>query len=618
MEGLSAPSDPPEDSVVRHEAGAVAANPRKRPRGDRTGLTYARKRAVTACELCRLRKTKCDNQRPTCGTCAAFGADCTFKDRETDHSTFDQASLAILDRLNYAIQLLEDPPGSRNAPATATTDPGSLPHHELSSINTYASDNGHGGSNGAVDGVNAAAADALTVNTRCACTHVIDWPIFAGRINPASISPGLSDSPSIKRGSSARISEGDVDFLVRDFLNNVHVKNPILDRGDLLDFTRTIAEEGFKWDSSSCLVLIACALGSLSTSWEAAVPSASETSLDDAKSYMLAEAYYTAARKRLGLLENTAQATQCWFLAGVYEMYSMRPLTGWTSFNRACALLQPRLYLQSQSTPHSFGQSDRRLYWSCLKSETELREEFDLPPPGLAQMEHPDVLPSPPESAAHSGTGGIATDGVWESMQEKSWYYYLSDIAYRRIANRTVGALYCVPKEEWLSMPVRQLQRIAEELDAQVVQLWDHIPGSPSSAPQIDTDELTYMLYLDYADLRERIWRPFLYIAVHGQVSEADQLIVMAGANKCLDTSFVMLEKALLKHRHHGCWQTIRCMITKALLVLAAAKSRRGEIRSDWRSVVRSFQAYLQYWETEAPDLGAARSALSTLVAEID
>ncbi len=61
----------------------------KRPReSESVGLRYPRKRALTACGLCRTKKTKCDNVRPTCGSCASIGAICSFDDAQKDHSSY--------------------------------------------------------------------------------------------------------------------------------------------------------------------------------------------------------------------------------------------------------------------------------------------------------------------------------------------------------------------------------------------------------------------------------------------------------------------------------------------------------------------------------------------------
>jgi len=41
---------------------------------------YPRRRALQACQICRARKTKCDNERPTCGSCEALGVECSYNE----------------------------------------------------------------------------------------------------------------------------------------------------------------------------------------------------------------------------------------------------------------------------------------------------------------------------------------------------------------------------------------------------------------------------------------------------------------------------------------------------------------------------------------------------------
>lgn len=66
-------------------AGATSGNKRK---GSRSRSSYPRKRALIACETCRQRKTKCDNQRPTCGGCVEMQIQCQYKTSSLDVSTF--------------------------------------------------------------------------------------------------------------------------------------------------------------------------------------------------------------------------------------------------------------------------------------------------------------------------------------------------------------------------------------------------------------------------------------------------------------------------------------------------------------------------------------------------
>jgi hypothetical protein len=60
--------------------------PAKRKRQSRT--TYGRKRSLAACEICRMRKAKCDNVRPSCSRCQDLKAQCVYRTNTYDHSTW--------------------------------------------------------------------------------------------------------------------------------------------------------------------------------------------------------------------------------------------------------------------------------------------------------------------------------------------------------------------------------------------------------------------------------------------------------------------------------------------------------------------------------------------------
>lgn len=82
---LEANQEPPISAIDESSAGGVshsndttvaAALPAQAADGRRS-------RGITACQTCRRRKTKCDNERPTCGYCASVGANCGYLD--SDH-----------------------------------------------------------------------------------------------------------------------------------------------------------------------------------------------------------------------------------------------------------------------------------------------------------------------------------------------------------------------------------------------------------------------------------------------------------------------------------------------------------------------------------------------------
>lgn len=90
-------------SLPYSNAPAPVATPsgtQKRTNGSRA--SYPRKRALLACQTCRQRKVKCDNQRPTCGGCEELEIDCVFLDSKKDHSRY--VPIIILLRKTFLTQ----------------------------------------------------------------------------------------------------------------------------------------------------------------------------------------------------------------------------------------------------------------------------------------------------------------------------------------------------------------------------------------------------------------------------------------------------------------------------------------------------------------------------------
>ena len=248
-----------------------------------------------------------------------------------------------------------------------------------------------------------------------------------------------------------------------------------------------------------------------------------------------------------------------------------------------------------------------------------MRDEINLPPTGLVQVDYPDVFPSPPgDSPEPEEPGRTRAVGHLEHIFQRSWYYYLSEIASRRIANRITHALHMEPPEAWLTTPSRKLQRIAEELDAQILQWIEHLPYTLEDDPlHAPPDELRFMLRARFLDLRERIWRPFMFRVIHAEKNEAEAPRNLEYAARSLSLVFQYIELLSIKHRHHGSWYGARQLFAKALLILATAKSGRIPLQEDWLSRIELVQVELKYWEDESPDLRVARLTLSQILSDI-
>lgn len=306
-------------------------------------------------------------------------------------------------------------------------------------------------------------------------------------------------------------------------------------------------------------------------------------------------------------------STQCAFLLGVYQMYSMRPLKGWLSFSTACMMFQAHLRGRSRRHLDQSAQAmEQRLYWTCLKSECEMREVVGVPPTGIFNVADPDAFPSPP--AEEPRPEGASIDGSASELQSvfrNSWFYYLSEIAFRRISNRVTRALHDKPSSGWLTYPIHQLYRLAQELEDQVTQLSERLPfemdEQSSSSPQ---KELEFFLEARNMDIRERIWRPFLFIAIHSSADIEQDQTVQSCAATALSLVCRIIRQFCIKHRHHGAWYAARHIFACALILLAAAKSGRVQMPPDWPELVALSEIHLSYWEDECTDLGVARKVL--------
>ena len=263
----------------------------------RSTSSYQRRRAGNACLVCRSRKTKCDNQRPVCGFCAATGGECIYVD--SDPSQFDRASLAILQRLaqleTNVLTKIEETSGR-----VTNTDSGQLTqiltvsrqnvigensqaqqNHQVIGQSTSPNDQGrtpliepnlhlHGSASTSLDDMPPSAAE-IARSSQMFTDSILKWPIFSQTAPHLTtelqvpIVEVLGRPESSKRqwqppttriaGTHLNLDSSAVDHLIENFLANNHVKNPVLDVQSLRADAREFAETGAQWDERSCLIV---------------------------------------------------------------------------------------------------------------------------------------------------------------------------------------------------------------------------------------------------------------------------------------------------------------------------------------------------------------------------
>ncbi|KAF4342399.1 vegetative cell wall gp1 [Fusarium beomiforme] len=389
----------------------------KRPR---TAAMYNRKRAVTACQSCRLRKTKCDNVRPACGFCSRNGAQCVYpgSGTDSDYSSYDPASLTILDRLNHVVSLLE------SRPSAVLVNDGTSPQlvEERDRLSGVASSGSQplrvfpmGTSCQTI--AQPPEEDILQVLDRPGflsssnnCESIMKWPILEELV-PDINSFVLESNEDVQAGhNNTRVSslgkgvrEEDFLPLSKLFLTYAHVKNPILDVKDYKNKVKEVAENGPGWDGTSCLV-------------------PGFTSIGPA---LISETFFGQAARR-------SQISQ----------YHRKHV----GLNNDC-----------------IGPVSKQ-------SSGELRYEIPLPPSGITQCDYPDMFPSPPTELTPPSAydwGGM-TESEIVPEEEKSWFYYLAEISYRRMMNRFIAIMAGSGEQGWINdipRTMKQCKEFNEQLD---------------------------------------------------------------------------------------------------------------------------------------------------------
>ena len=161
--------------------------------------------------------------------------------------------MAILDRLNHVVSLLErrpvdQSPGSERPLQHYSPEDVLVEDEETLPSATFSADE-------ILGGLNAPGLPAKHLN----CESVLAWPCFAGaavgtvRSLALDVEMDHEDAAPVSAGRGIR--EEDFHRLTTRFLMNAHVKNPVLDIPEFRRLVRDATETGPRWDGPSCLVV---------------------------------------------------------------------------------------------------------------------------------------------------------------------------------------------------------------------------------------------------------------------------------------------------------------------------------------------------------------------------
>jgi hypothetical protein len=292
----------------------------------RGSAAYRRKRAVTACQVCRARRTKCDQKKPSCSFCESIGAECNSDPGSL--SAFDPASIAIIERLDNLQRKFDS-----ISQVSLLDNAVHLSHGNGSDKNAH-----H----------NRPLGNFLPENLDA----ILKWPIFRHLTLPVVPTPSHCSPASLCSSTQApsisdELHPAACNQWVDDFFRHDHCKNPILDEQSTRRLVRKVCQEGVGWNAESCLVLLVCANGALACPLSNCSVSSNEVTS------LIPNALFTASLKRLGPTLGSAGVVQaqCLFLAGVFLMSTLRPFDAWRMFLQSLAICQSFTYCDQPDRP---------------------------------------------------------------------------------------------------------------------------------------------------------------------------------------------------------------------------------------------------------------------------
>ncbi|KAJ5150991.1 uncharacterized protein N7482_010243 [Penicillium canariense] len=579
---------PPPERDFDLVAGAELDMSGNRKRSSEDATEYPRRRATIACQICRLRKTRCNGARPKCQLCTDLDAECVYREPGIKLDAGDKLILEHLTRIEGLLH---------------SSLAGQGPHHlALSSTSPATSNDTGAGSEGLMTKINGAPTSgrliavglgswanppsSISISTMpkvhsTPALHLLQWPLIRdlilGPYDPQNLLQLEMAREPLRMTPNSGFDLANTPAYVQAFFNHANVWYACVNPYTWNRNYKTALAQGFQDGPVSCLVLLVLALGAASRNGSIAfLPADREPP---------GLPYFASAWKILPsvMMRNSATAAQCMVLASAYLFYLVRPLEAWTLLSNVSMKLQ-LLFGNPNRVPAQWKELSVRVYWNSLLYESDLLAELDLPHSGIVNFEELVDLPGGfEEDDDDDNIEDEGLDGEHEreersgSLTEEQaghdeLWYFLAEIALRRLLNRVSHLIYQKDGIHTIS----SLGPIVSELDFQLSQWYDSLP-QPVQFPLTQTplsNPVQTVLRLRYNACRTIIYRPYILATFENEQIGADPA-VRECCRRCLDATLRQLEHVTSHREGHlpYLWQGALSMVSQTLLIMGATMS---------------------------------------------
>ncbi|CEN59359.1 hypothetical protein ASPCAL01810 [Aspergillus calidoustus] len=534
----------------------------------------SRKRLRTsyACDICRVRKIRCDGRTP-CGSCQTSAQGCTYGVEASSRGKTD----IILERVEHVEALLNNLNAKFDSSVSALlSSQGSTPPVALNGTWSHISP-----SHDSTQSIDNA---VLRFHTS-ATESILQWPYLASftslKDEYMPISQLEQSRPPFRhkmRISYPRLNRDEVTTVLDVFSQTVNFVFPTVSVDRVTRCLSSIVDASVMQDDNTdaCLSLLMIALGCASQTVSRLRNT--DFTVEDktwcASRRVLGDHFFDLAMMRVpsAHTDTTGTAVHCLFFVGLYFCYLRRPFQAWEYINAASAkclllLTYPNPVSSDESIEHL-----RRIFWACYIIESDYIAELSaLPTSGIAPVESQVPLP-----------GNYRTHQIPHD-QEQASLYFLACISIRRLLNRVHQLLY--DNTDGVASHPERFPQVAAELDQQLSAWREVLPPSvsfPLDNPNTENSNVTDaagFLRLRFLGCRSVIYRPYLTLVLSGEgVDPATGEISYAaweGSKNCIE-SLSLLVQALDGFPHQvliDTWQSSLSYTCSMLILLAAANN---------------------------------------------
>ncbi|PYH97784.1 hypothetical protein BO71DRAFT_438596 [Aspergillus ellipticus CBS 707.79] len=549
-------------------------------RANSSATDYPRRRATIACQICRLRKTRCNGARPRCQLCIDLDVDCVYREPGVK---LDAGDKLIIERLNRIEGLLQSriSDHTSHSPLSSTSSTAANDHPTtgsddpvvtLSKLATMPAQT-------TVAGLGSWANPPTSISTMpkvhtTPALHLLQWPLIRDLVavpyDPHTLLQLEMSREPLRIEPCGGLDLSDAFTYVQAFFENVNIWYACVNPLTWSQYYSTALSLNFQEGPESCVVLLVLALGYASQCGSISCQS------PDKKPPGLP--YFAAAWNLLPaiMIRNSVVAAQCVILASAYLFYLVRPLEAWTLLSNASLKLQLLLGNPSR-VPTQWKELGTRVYWNTLLFESDLLAELDLPHSGIVLLEELVNLPggfgqNDDEEEDEEDTIHQRDKHVGTMIGRDELWYFLAEIALRRLLNRVSHVIY--QKDSILTLA--SLGPIASELDFQLSQWYEGLPQPiqfPLSRASASGTVQT-VLRLRYFACRTIIYRPYILAVFQNDHAFIDPTVKDC-CRRCLEATLNQLEDITSHREGHlpYLWQGALSMVSQTLLIMGATLS---------------------------------------------